>query len=163
MNRRILALALTGLLATGLGGASAQAATGPWYQLFQAINTVRRAHGLRPVVPSPRLHRIARAHSADMVARDYFAHTSPTGSTVYDRIVQSGFVTYGAWTAGETLAWGTGWYGTPAGVVSMWMHSPDHRAILLSPSYRFIGIGRAQGRFLGYPGADVWTADWGHR
>jgi uncharacterized protein YkwD len=163
MNRRIVVLALTGLLATGLGTASAQAATGHWYPLFDAINRVRRAHGLRPVVPSPRLHRAARGHSADMLARGYFAHTSPTGLTLFQRIVRSGFVTYGPWSAGETLAWGTGSYGSPAGVVNMWMHSPEHRAILLSPSYRFVGIGRAEGRFQGYPGADVWTADWGHR
>jgi uncharacterized protein YkwD len=163
MNRRILALAITGVLATGLGGATAQAATGHWYPLFQAINRVRRAHGLRPVVPSPRLHNAARAHSADMLARDYFAHTSPTGSTLFERILRSGFVTYGSWSAGETLAWGTGTYASPSGVISMWLHSPEHRAILLSPSYRFVGIGRAQGSFLGHPGADVWTADWGHR
>jgi uncharacterized protein YkwD len=163
MNRRILVIAISGLLATGLGTATAQAATGHWYPLFQAINRVRRSHGLRPVMPSPRLHHAARAHSADMLARDYFAHTSPTGSTLYQRILRSGFVTYGAWSAGETLAWGTGSYGDPAGVISMWLRSPEHRAILLSPSFRFVGIGRAQGRFLGYPGAEVWTADWGHR
>ncbi len=163
MNRRILTLAVSGLLATCLAGGSAQAATPHWYPLFKAVNRVRRAHGLRPVVPSPRLRRAARRHSADMLAHHYFAHTSPTGSTLYQRIVRSGFVTYGSWSAGETLAWGTGSYGSPAGVVKMWMHSPDHRAILLSPSYRFVGIGRAQGTFQGYPGADVWTADWGHR
>jgi uncharacterized protein YkwD len=163
MNRRILVLTVTGLLATGLGTASARAATGHWYPLFQAINRVRRAHGLRPVVPSPRLHRAARNHSADMLARDYFSHTSPTGSTLLDRILRSGFVTYGSWTAGETLAWGTGTYADPAGVIRMWMHSPEHRAIVLSPSFRFVGIGRAQGTFLGHAGADVWTADWGHR
>ena len=85
------------------------------------------------------------------------------GLTLFERIVRSGFVTYGPWTAGETLAWGTGSYGSPAGVVNMWMHSPDHRAILLSSSYRFVGIGRAYGTFQGYRGADIWTADWGHR
>jgi uncharacterized protein YkwD len=98
-----------------------------------------------------------------MLAREYFAHTSPTGSTLYQRIVRSGFVTYGSWSAGETLAWGTGSYGSAAGVVSMWLQSPEHRAILLSPSYRFVGIGRAYGTFLGHAGAAVWTADWGHR
>jgi uncharacterized protein YkwD len=98
-----------------------------------------------------------------MLAHNYFAHTSPTGSTLYDRIVHSGFVTLGYWEAGETLAWGTGVLGTPSSVVKMWMASPEHRAILLSPAFRFVGIGRAQGTFLGHPGADVWTADWGHR
>jgi uncharacterized protein YkwD len=48
-------------------------------------------------------------------------------------------------------------------VVDMWLRSPEHRAILLSPLYRFVGIGRARGRFMGHSDADIWTADWGHR
>jgi uncharacterized protein YkwD len=163
MSRRLIVLVASAILATGLGTASARAATGHWYPVFQAINKVRRAHGLRPVVPSPRLHWAARHHSSDMLARDYFAHTSPTGSTLYDRIVNSGFRTIGYWEAGETLAWGTGVLGNPAHVVKAWMASPEHRAIVLSPIFRFVGIGRAYGTFMGYPGADVWTADWGHR
>jgi uncharacterized protein YkwD len=98
-----------------------------------------------------------------MLVRDYFGHTSPSGSTLYDRIVNSGFLTDGTWWAGETLAWGTGTSGDPAVVVDMWLASPEHRAILLSPLWRFVGIGRARGRFLGHSGADIWTADWGHR
>jgi uncharacterized protein YkwD len=163
MSRRLIVIAASALLATGLGTASARAATGHWYPLYQAINQARRAHGLRPVAPSLGLHWAARHHSSDMLARDYFAHTSPTGSTLYDRIMSSGFRTFGYWQAGETLAWGTGAWGTPAHVVKAWLASPEHRAILLSPLYRFVGIGRAQGTFLGHPGADVWTADWGHR
>jgi uncharacterized protein YkwD len=163
MSRRLIVVLATLALAAGLGAATAGAATTPWYPLFQAINNVRRSHGLRPVAPSPRLHWAARHHSNDMLVHHYFAHTSPWGSTLYSRILSSGFLTYGYWQAGETLAWGTGFDATPAGVVQMWMHSPEHRAILLSPLFRFVGIGRAQGRFLGHAGAAVWTADWGHR
>lgn len=163
MSRRLIVLVASALLATCLGTASARAATGHWYPLYQAINKVRRAHGLRPVAPSPRLHWAARHHSSDMLAHDYFAHTSPTGSTLYERIVGSGFRTVGYWQAGETLAWGTGTWGAPAYVVKMWMASPEHRAILLSPLFRLVGVGRAQGTFMGHRGADVWTADWGHR
>ena len=163
MSRRLIVVAATLLLAAGLGTATARAANTPWNPLFRAINDVRRAHGLRPVAASPRLHWAARHHSNDMVVHHYFAHTSPYGSTLYGRIMSSGFLTYGYWEAGETLAWGTGFDGTPAGVVQMWMHSPEHRAILLSPLFRFVGIGRAQGTFMGHAHAAVWTADWGHR
>ena len=65
-------------------------------------------HGLAPVRHAPGLDKTAQSHSADMVARHYFAHTSPTGSTLFDRINRSGFTRYGAWWAGETLAWGRG-------------------------------------------------------
>ena len=44
-----------------------------------------------------------------------------------------------------------------------WLNSPEHRAIILSSRYHLVGIGRAYGTFLGYPGASVWTVDWGHR
>ena len=163
MSRRLIVVAATLLLAACLGTATARAANTPWNPLFRAINNVRRTHGLRPVAASPRLHWAARHHSNDMVVHHYFAHTSPYGSTLYWRIMSSGFLTYGYWEAGETLAWGTGFDGTPAGVVQMWMHSPEHRAILLSPLFRFVGIGRAQGTFMGRAHAAVWTADWGHR
>jgi uncharacterized protein YkwD len=163
MSRRLTVLVVGALLATGLGTTTARAASGHWYPLYQAVNRVRRAHGLRPVAPSPRLHWAARWHSSDMLAHDYFAHTSPTGSTLYDRIVHSGFRTDGYWQAGETLAWGTGTAATPAFVVHAWMNSPEHRAIVLSPLFRFVGIGRARGRFLGRRAAIIWTADWGHR
>ena len=163
MSRRLTVLVACALIATSLGTASAGAATGHWYPLFQRINTVRRAHGLRPVAPSPGLHWAARHHSSDMLARDYFAHTSPTGSTLYDRIVNSGFRTLGYWQAGETLAWVAGPGGDPTSVVHMWLRSPEHRAILLSPVFQFVGIGRARGTFLGHRDAAVWTADWGHR
>jgi uncharacterized protein YkwD len=163
MSRRLIVVTATLLLAAWLGTASARAATPPWSPLFRAINTVRRTHGLRPVVASPRLHWAARHHSADMLVHQYFSHTSPWGSTLYHRIVSSGFRTYGYWEAGETLAWGTGFDSTPAGVVQMWMHSPEHRAILLSPLFRFVGLGRAHGSFKAHANAVVWTADWGHR
>jgi uncharacterized protein YkwD len=131
--------------------------------LFRAINKVRASHGLHPIAISTRLHVAARRHSHDMLWRGYFAHTSPTGSTLTQRVMTSGFITYGQWWAGETLAWGSGTYGNPAGVVQAWLKSPEHRAIMLSSRYHLVGIGRAYGTFLGHPGASVWTVDWGHR
>jgi uncharacterized protein YkwD len=133
------------------------------HRLLVAINEVRAEHGLAPLRASRGLHRAAQRHSADMIARDYFGHTSPTGSTLYYRIMHSGFVYWGQWWAGENLAWGTGSYGTPSATVKMWLASPEHRAILLSSSYRLIGLGRSTGSFLGHSDAVVWTADFGHR
>ena len=79
------------------------------------------------------------------------------------RVMTSGFVTYGPWWAGETLAWGCGTRGDPTRVVRAWLNSPEHRAIILSSRYHLVGIGRVYGTFLGHPGASVWTVDWGHR
>jgi uncharacterized protein YkwD len=161
-GRRVIALvAVAGVLGAAAG--PAQAATPQWVNLFRAINQVRVAHHLRPIAASQRLRIAALGHSRDMLWRHYFAHTSPTGSTFTHRVIASGFVTYGQWWAGETLAWGSGSYGRPAAVVKAWMHSPEHRAILLSPRYHLVGIGCSYGTFLGHSGASVWTVDWGHR
>jgi uncharacterized protein YkwD len=139
----------------------ASAATSlPRTQLLYRINQTRRAHHLPLVYPSPRLQIAAAHHSDDMVSRDYFAHTSPAGSTVGTRIVNSGFVSGYSWLGGETLAWGTGTLATPLSTVRAWLASPEHRAILLSSQFHWVGISRACGRFLGHTGACVWTADW---
>jgi uncharacterized protein YkwD len=44
----------------------------------------------------------------------------------------------------------------------MWMDSPGHRAVLLSSTYRRVGIGKRAGR-LGGRRACVVTADFGSR
>jgi uncharacterized protein YkwD len=133
------------------------------FRLVIAINEVRVSHGLAPVHIAKGLRATAQGHSRDMVNRNYFAHTSPTGSTLNYRISHSMFRTSGAWWAGEDLAWGTGTIGSPRNVIRMWLASPEHRSILLSSSYTFVGVGRAVGRFQGFDNAAVWTVDFGHR
>jgi uncharacterized protein YkwD len=144
-----------------LGVASSSAATlKPRAVMLEKLNMVRAEYGLGAVRPSLLLRLTAKRHSDDMVIRDYFAHTTPGGRTLYDRIVKSGFVTGFSWEGGETLAWGTGVLAKPGSTVKAWLASPEHRAILLSATWTRIGISRACGTFLGHPGACVWTADW---
>jgi uncharacterized protein YkwD len=155
----VIAAALVAVAAAQPGVASA-AHTPPRKLLVKRINHVRARHGLNPVAASRIVHRAAIRHSDDMMWRDYFSHTSPTGSTMVDRILKTGYVSGYSWVAGETLAWGWGTKTGARATVKAWMHSPEHRAILLSPKYHVIGAARSCGRFLGYPGACVWTADW---
>jgi uncharacterized protein YkwD len=63
---------------------------------------------------------------------------------------------------GETLAWHGGWKTRIRWTVSGWMRSPPHRAVLMSPTYRFIGAGRARGN-LGSRRATTWVAQVGAR
>ncbi len=156
----VLAIVLAGTV--GAGSAAAQTLT-PRAALRVAINGIRVHYGLGAVRGSSLLHAVAQRHSDDMIIRDYFAHTSPSGQTVADRIVHSGFVTGYSWFGGETLAWGTGTLAGPVRTVAAWMASPEHRAILLSPRFTRVGISRACGHFLGHTGACVWTADWAVR
>jgi uncharacterized protein YkwD len=162
LRRSVIAAAAAAAALTA-SAAPAIAATPPWWGLYVAINKARVARGLLPMGLSPGLRSAAKGHSADMLRRGYFAHTSPTGSTFTYRIRAAGFVTVGQWWAGETLAWGSGVVGDPRSIVQMWLKSPEHRSILLSPLYHLLGVGRVSGTFMGHPGATVWTVDWGHR
>jgi uncharacterized protein YkwD len=149
----VLAVALVGAATPTTAQATARG------RLLDRINHVRAVHGLPAVRPAPQLRSAALRHSHDMMARDYFAHTSPTGSTLEHRITRSGFVDGYAWRAGETLAWGWGTQSGAGATVRAWMHSSEHREILLSPTFQRIGISRTCGRFKHHSRACVWTAD----
>jgi uncharacterized protein YkwD len=49
------------------------------------------------------------------------------------------------WSLGENLSWGSGTSSTPQAIVAAWMQSPGHRANLLSPCFRDVGVGIATG------------------
>jgi hypothetical protein len=60
---------------------------------------------------------------------------------------------------GETLAMLTACRrGMPSAVIALWLGSPAHRAIMLSPAFRRVGIGRRSGT-LGGGAACLVTAD----
>jgi uncharacterized protein YkwD len=51
---------------------------------------------------------------------------------------------------GEILAWGTCAWFTPLRAVRMWLNSSSHRALLLRPSFRYVGTGWTRGNWRGY-------------
>jgi len=119
--------------------------------LLRAVNATRTAYGLRPLQLDARLTVAARAHSSEMLRGDYFAH-----GDFRDRML--GFHVRGP-IVGENLAWGSGSYAAAGTVISEWLRSPEHRANLLRPGFRRIGIGASRGSFLGNQTAVVLTAD----
>jgi uncharacterized protein YkwD len=122
--------------------------------VLKLLNDIRRDHHLAPLRFSAALRAAAREHSADMLARQYFEHDAPDESFDHRirRHLRSTLV-------GENIAWGTGRYATPQGLVSLWMHSSTHRRIILMPSLRRVGLGVAIGTFDGSRGAAMATAD----
>jgi uncharacterized protein YkwD len=124
--------------------------------IIRAINHQRAKHGLASVHASARLSRAADYHSWEMLDANYFAHTSRDGGSFDERVRR--FVKKRA--LGETLAYLGGGCGRGAArsVVRMWMNSPPHRAILLSGTYRRVGIGKRVGS-LGSSKACMVTAD----
>jgi uncharacterized protein YkwD len=127
------------------------------------INGERVAHGLHPLRMNRHLSRAAHRHSSDMVRRHYYSHTTPSGVTFVDRIRQAGYLRAArSWTVGENLDWGTQDLSSPAMAVNAWMHSPPHRANLLGPSFREIGIGVVFGSPVNHGGpAATYTTDFG--
>ncbi|WP_371526027.1 CAP domain-containing protein [Streptomyces sp. NBC_01283] len=107
--------------------------------VLRLTNAERTAAGLRPLSPDPLLTVAAQGHSADMVARAFYAHTSPEGGEPWDRASTAGS-THRA--IGENIACGQR---TPAEVVDGWMNSPGHRANILKPSFTHLGVGFAGG------------------
>ncbi len=110
------------------------------------LNHQRKMHGRRALKPNRRLARAARRHASDMVRRNYFSHTAPGGVDFVDRIMRQDYVNPGeGWLLGENLAWGSYQLATPKSIVRSWMHSPGHRANILNPRFREIGIGIVTG------------------
>lgn len=144
------------------GARSAPTAGAPSVTLC-LINVERRARGLAPLHANARLARAAQRHAADMVARAYFSHVSPSGRSFGDRLRRAGYARQCAWWGGETLAWGTGSMRSPASRVSAWMHSPPHRAILLGAGYREAGIGIAAGAPTGGSSGATYVGEFGRR
>ena len=120
-------------------------------ETLRLINVARADKGLKPVRLDLRLWRAARHHTGDMLRRGYFAHGATTQRL--SRYIRS------AGVVGETLAWGSGIYRTPASTVQSWLESPSHRRLLLDPDFRFVGVGSRGGPFQGERWARVYTAD----
>ncbi|MEV0909749.1 CAP domain-containing protein [Streptomyces hokutonensis] len=112
-------------------------------KVVELTNAERAGAGLRPLAVDPLLAAAAQAHSADMVARAFYSHTSPDGSQPWDRAATAGSRRR---TIGENIACGQR---SPAEVVEGWMNSPGHRANILKPDFTHIGIGFAGGGQMG--------------
>jgi uncharacterized protein YkwD len=110
------------------------------------VNATRAEHGLRTLRSDARLNAAADRHSADMVTRGFFAHVTPDGRSVTERIRESGYLGGSQdWALGEDIGWGTGALSTPAAIFRAFMHSPPHRRVILDRDFREIGVGVAQG------------------
>jgi uncharacterized protein YkwD len=108
-------------------------------QVLDRVNRERRAAGRRPLKANAKLDLAAQRHAEDMLARRYFDHQSPAGTTVRERAPAAGY----AWRAiGENIA--EGQFSVDE-VMDTWMHSPGHRHNILDPDFTELGVGVARG------------------
>jgi len=150
MKNQILVVFVAGFLLLLLAApAGARSLSTTESALLSAINGTRSSHGLARVRVDVPLVRAARSHSVDMLRHNYFSHGS-FASRVHASGARGPMF-------GEDLAWGTA--ATPQWIIGQWLASPSHRAVLLRPGFRRVGIGIVTGTFAGHGGAAVVTAD----
>ncbi|WP_405385989.1 sigma-70 family RNA polymerase sigma factor [Streptomyces sp. NBC_01102] len=119
-------------------------------EVMNLVNAERAKEGCGAVSTDDQLATAASRHSADMVERDYFSHTSPDGTDPGARITSAGY----RWsTYGENIAKGQP---TAAAVMEAWMNSPGHKANILNCAFEEIGVGRVDSS-----GGPVWTQNFG--
>ena len=149
------------------GAAGTRQASGLDLSVLAQLNQVRSEHGLVPLTLSPGLDAAALQHTRDMVSNGYFGHASSNGTPFWRRIAryypQS---RYAYWSVGENLVWTSGAASAAAGLHA-WMTSPAHRANILDPAWRQVGIAalgapHGPGAFAGLA-VTVITADFGVR
>lgn len=119
------------------------------------LNQQRAADGLGPLVENAALSSASTGYSQRMVAQGFFAHESPDGGTLVDRLTAAGYLgDDDPWVVGENIGWGQASLATPRSMVDAWMNSPGHRENLLSDDYTEVGLGLA----LGTPADQTWGA-----
>ncbi len=136
-------------------------------QIAAGINAARADHGLARLRVSTALRSAARTHSLEMARDGYFSHDSADGTPAAKRLLRFyPSAGYRRWGAGETLLWYSPGVDA-AQAVQDWLSSPEHRAILLTSSYREIGVSAVHATDAGGDFGDaevtVVTADLGYR
>jgi uncharacterized protein YkwD len=166
MRKALIAVLIAGLLLLVVApAASAITLTKPEKQLLTLINKARAKHNLPALKMNAKLQRAARAHSAQMIAKDYFSHNSANGESFSKRLIRFGYTQTNctSWKAGENIAFGAGLLGTPQAIMKAWMNSKAHKAVILSKGLKECGVGRAAGEFNTIEDTYMFTFDCGKR
>jgi uncharacterized protein YkwD len=142
--------------------------------IVERINSIRRSHGLRTLTVATRLNDAAHRHARSMGASSYFRHElyAPQQSRAW-----TPFATwirwywpgpgYRAWSAGENLAWGAPDI-SASRTVTNWMNSAGHRANILNPLWRYVGVAAVHvdepaGHYRSWDDVTIVAAEFGQR
>lgn len=104
--------------------------------MLTLINRARSAAGVPPLVWDDRLAAVARAHSAEMAAENRVSHVSPRTGALPDRLLRADLRPV---VAAENLGAGPSVAEIHRGI----MTSPGHRANVLDPELKAVGVGLA--------------------
>ena len=103
--------------------------------MVHLINQTRVAEGLHALTYTPAYNPIARKHSADMIANEYFGHVDPNGDNARNRLNDGG-LTFSYY--GENLAYGQ--Y-SPIYAHEALMNSEGHRRNILHADFTHVLVG----------------------
>ena len=116
-------------------------------RVLDLVNAERANYGLQPLVMGDAKLTAAAQHRAEEIAT-VNSHVRPNGSKWYTVLSEYG-VTDAA--SGENAAWGSV---SPEEVVTAWMNSEGHRANILDPEARAMGVGYY------YNSSSTWGHQW---
>ncbi len=107
-------------------------------EVVRLINIEREKVGVDPLEIDPALMEIAQLKADEMIELDYFSHTSPNYGTAQQFAEHYGYTG----KIGENIGRGSSYY-VPSASVAMLMKSEEHKANMLNPNYKYVGVGRA--------------------
>ena len=114
-------------------------------QVAELVNEERARNGLSPLTVHTGAEKAAAVRAREI--QTSFSHTRPNGSSFSTALTEAG-ASFAV--SGENIAYGQR---TPAQVMEAWMNSAGHRANILNPSFRQIGVGYAESA----SGIGYWT------
>src|SRR3954452_9264005 len=120
--------------------------------MLELVNAARAKVGAQPLAFNSSLNSAGDSHTNWMIVTDTFSHTGANGSTPTARMTSAGYAFSGSWASGENIAWAS--TRGPAGyqdevelLHTNLMNSPGHKANILTPTFREIGIGFNTGAY----------------
>jgi len=133
-------------------------------EFVRLLNQHRARYGLRPVTMHTGLQDVARAHSQDMVNRNFFGHTCPSGTNYRTRVRSNTTLDADlrAYLDPNTVRPITAAYDPlevltnlmstvnptdAARALEVLLNSTSHRNVLMNPNNYFIGVGIVNGRY----------------
>ncbi len=112
-------------------------------EVISLTNSQRAASGLSMLTENKTLDSAALAKGQDMLAKGYWAHFAPDGTSPWSFFTKFG---YKYQYAGENLARD---FSNAQSAVAAWMNSASHKENILNPHYKEVGIGVVEGSLSG--------------
>ena len=123
-------------------------------EMLGRINSYRKSKGLGSLTMSKTLGAAAEHHSNEMAKYNYFSHTMRNGVSWSTNIINHGYPS-SAYRAENLAAGNSGAWST----FNQWKNSKGHNSIMLTGTYKAVGIARASNRDSRY--GWYWTATFG--